>query len=71
MAKINDWTLKNKKWYQGGNYHYKDSDIEILRQKLIDDMHNLIQKEKKFDVNDKYSLYGNIRMIINKRFGVD
>jgi len=62
-----DWNLKDKKvttWATNNVndtwYTYKDTDIETLRKKLIEDIKNLVQR-------DIYS----IEKIINKRFGID
>jgi len=61
-----DWSLKEKKHYDGWYTSYSDNDIETIRRKLIEDFavwyFDEIHGEKNFDDFEKQ---------INKRFGVE
>lgn len=70
-----DWSLKDKKvtTWETNNvndmwYTYKDTDIETLRKKLIDDIEQICRDEKYEELGHMdYSL----KRIINKRFGIE
>jgi len=72
----NDWSLKDKDWAFIDQYKndlgrcYPIIYIETLRQKLIEDMHNLIGIEDSISDITKDLLYQRINKTINKRFGV-
>ena len=78
-----DWSLKGKKLYTNSNHiwHadydekiikqwlYSSKDIEILRQKLLEDLNAflcLTNTPEAYETNSK-----TIKEIINKRFGVE
>ena len=62
-----DWSLKEKHRlnYVNECYGYSDSDIDILRQKLIKDI-----KEEWAYTGQKHN-EGDVIIIINKRFGFE
>ncbi|MBE3093608.1 MAG: hypothetical protein IMZ52_01150 [Actinobacteria bacterium] len=74
-----DWSLKGTEvdtWHIGRKRYehwnmYRDSDIEVLRQKLIKDMNLLIGVEDDISDITKDLLYQRIGNKINKRFGVE
>ena len=73
-----DWNLKDKKvttWATNNVndtwYTYKDTDIETLRKKLIDDFKEIAQGESPDNVVWVETLLCNIIDMINERFGID
>jgi hypothetical protein len=71
-----DWTLKDKGvWrdyrFKMEDHWYSASDIEILRQKLIEDMENAWSKLCGSDDKMKYRFINAWRTSINRRFGFE
>jgi len=72
MSEDKEWSLKGKLYYptyrHEGELHYKEEDIDTLREKLLEDV-DLYFNE--WLSEQKIIMGKNIKDIINKRFGVD
>jgi len=65
---VDNWSLKNKEEHcEGSWFGYSDHDIDILRQKIIEDID---KKLEKIGFSGELDYYDIIK-IINKRFGVE